>query len=95
MTSSQPFRFDTHNDIISASAPPAVRLHQGADHLKDQTFFLSQISQEALRHTMFPLAGLTKDFVKKMAAEAGLHHVLAKKEVTTNMADLSRKLSQK
>lgn len=30
---------------------------------------------------MFPLAGLTKEFVKKMAAEAGLHHVLKKKEV--------------
>ncbi|XP_059894764.1 mitochondrial tRNA-specific 2-thiouridylase 1 isoform X1 [Gadus macrocephalus] len=57
-----------------------VRLHQGADPFKDQTFFLSQISQEALRHTMFPLAGLTKDFVKKMAAQAGLHHVLTKKE---------------
>lgn len=57
-----------------------VRLHQGADHFKDQTFFLSQVSQDALRHVMFPLAGLTKDFVKKMAAEAGLHHVLTKKE---------------
>ncbi|CAN9508290.1 unnamed protein product [Ophioblennius macclurei] len=57
-----------------------VRLHKGADLLKDQTFFLSQISQDALRQTMFPLAGLTKDFVKKMAAEAGFHHVLKKKE---------------
>ncbi|KAJ3612424.1 hypothetical protein NHX12_020700 [Muraenolepis orangiensis] len=57
-----------------------VRLLQGADRVKDQTFFLSQISQDALRHALFPLAGLTKDFVKKMAAEAGLHHVLAKKE---------------
>ncbi|CAL1568692.1 unnamed protein product [Knipowitschia caucasica] len=57
-----------------------VRLHQGADLFKDQTFFLSQISQEALRHTIFPLAGLTKDFVRKIAAEAGLHNVLKKKE---------------
>lgn len=60
---------------------PAVRMYKGADLLKDQTFFLSQISQDALRQTMFPLAGLTKEFVKKMAAEAGLHHVLKKKEV--------------
>lgn len=59
----------------------AVRLHKAADHLKDQTFFLSQISQDALRQTMFPLAGLTKDFVKKIAAEAGFHHVLKRKEV--------------
>lgn len=57
-----------------------VRLHQGADLLKDQTFFLSQIPQDALRRTMFPLAGLTKDYVKKMAAEAGFHHTLRKKE---------------
>lgn len=60
---------------------PAVRLYKGADLFKDQTFFLSQISQDALRQTMFPLAGLTKDFVKKIAAEAGFHHVLKKKEV--------------
>uniref|UniRef100_A0A6Q2YZA1 Mitochondrial tRNA-specific 2-thiouridylase 1 n=1 Tax=Esox lucius TaxID=8010 RepID=A0A6Q2YZA1_ESOLU len=57
-----------------------VRLYQGADRFKDQTFFLSQISQDALRHTVFPLSGLTKDYVKKMAAEAGFHHVLRKKE---------------
>ncbi|XP_055045631.2 mitochondrial tRNA-specific 2-thiouridylase 1 [Misgurnus anguillicaudatus] len=57
-----------------------VRLYQGADLLKDQTFFLSQISQDALRRTLFPLSGLTKDFVKKIAAEAGFQHVLKKKE---------------
>uniref|UniRef100_A0A8C8DH57 Mitochondrial tRNA-specific 2-thiouridylase 1 n=1 Tax=Oryzias sinensis TaxID=183150 RepID=A0A8C8DH57_9TELE len=60
--------------------PNPVRLHTAADQSKDQTFFLSQISQDALRQTLFPLAGLTKEFVKKMAAEAGLHHVLKKKE---------------
>lgn len=59
----------------------AVQLLQAADSLKDQTFFLSQVSQEALRRTLFPLGGLTKDFVKKIAAENGLQHVLQKKEV--------------
>ncbi|XP_034982398.1 mitochondrial tRNA-specific 2-thiouridylase 1 isoform X1 [Zootoca vivipara] len=58
----------------------AVKLLQGADHFKDQTFFLSQISQEALRRTIFPLGELTKDFVKKIAAEHQLHHVLQRKE---------------
>nr|XP_019947624.1 PREDICTED: mitochondrial tRNA-specific 2-thiouridylase 1 isoform X2 [Paralichthys olivaceus] len=57
-----------------------ARLYKGADLLKDQTFFLSQISQDALRQTMFPLAGLTKEFVKKIAAEAGFHYILKKKE---------------
>ncbi|XP_038612243.1 mitochondrial tRNA-specific 2-thiouridylase 1 isoform X3 [Tachyglossus aculeatus] len=58
----------------------AVRLLQGADRVKDQTFFLSQVSQDALRRTIFPLGGLTKGFVKKLAAENGLQHVLQKKE---------------
>ncbi|XP_033621774.1 mitochondrial tRNA-specific 2-thiouridylase 1 [Fukomys damarensis] len=57
-----------------------VKLLQAADSFKDQTFFLSQVSQEALRRTIFPLGGLTKDFVKKIAAENGLQHVLQKKE---------------
>ncbi|XP_009461227.1 PREDICTED: mitochondrial tRNA-specific 2-thiouridylase 1 [Nipponia nippon] len=57
-----------------------VKLLQGADLFKDQTFFLSQISQDALRKTIFPLGDLTKNFVKKIAAEHGLHHVLKKKE---------------
>ncbi|XP_077025306.1 mitochondrial tRNA-specific 2-thiouridylase 1 isoform X3 [Tamandua tetradactyla] len=41
---------------------------------------LEMVSQEALRRTIFPLGGLTKDFVKKIAAENRLHHVLQKKE---------------
>nr|XP_003221566.1 PREDICTED: mitochondrial tRNA-specific 2-thiouridylase 1 isoform X1 [Anolis carolinensis] len=57
-----------------------VKLLQAADQFKDQTFFLSQISQEALRRTIFPLGDLTKDFVKKIAAEHHLHHVLQRKE---------------
>ncbi|RXM31588.1 Mitochondrial tRNA-specific 2-thiouridylase 1 [Acipenser ruthenus] len=57
-----------------------VRLHQGADRFKDQTFFLSQIPQDALKRTLFPLGELTKDFVKKIAAEAGFKHVLKRKE---------------
>ncbi|XP_007906421.1 mitochondrial tRNA-specific 2-thiouridylase 1 isoform X2 [Callorhinchus milii] len=58
----------------------AVKLLQAADPSKDQTFFLSQISQHALRHTIFPLGELRKDVVKKIAAEAGFHHVLKRKE---------------
>lgn len=69
---------------------PAVKLYKGADLLKDQTFFLSQIPQQALRQTMFPLAGLTKEFVKKIAAEAGFHHVLKKKEVLKYITDFNK-----
>ncbi|XP_036015492.1 mitochondrial tRNA-specific 2-thiouridylase 1 isoform X5 [Mus musculus] len=38
------------------------------------------VSQDALRRTIFPLGELTKDFVKKIAAENSLHHVLQKRE---------------
>ncbi|XP_058481146.1 mitochondrial tRNA-specific 2-thiouridylase 1 [Solea solea] len=77
-----------HTHAVSSTTPfrdrfeirNPVRMLKGADLLKDQTFFLSQVSQDALRQTMFPLAGLTKDFVKKIAAHAGFHHVLKKKE---------------
>lgn len=69
------------DNVFSVFPLSAVRLYKGADLLKDQTFFLSQISQDALRQTLFPLTGLTKEFVKKIAAEAGFHHVLKKKEV--------------
>nr|XP_037863238.1 mitochondrial tRNA-specific 2-thiouridylase 1 isoform X4 [Chlorocebus sabaeus]XP_037863239.1 mitochondrial tRNA-specific 2-thiouridylase 1 isoform X4 [Chlorocebus sabaeus] len=41
---------------------------------------LEMVSQDALRRTIFPLGGLTKQFVKKIAAENRLHHVLQKKE---------------
>uniref|UniRef100_A0A6J0TYF7 Mitochondrial tRNA-specific 2-thiouridylase 1 n=1 Tax=Pogona vitticeps TaxID=103695 RepID=A0A6J0TYF7_9SAUR len=57
-----------------------VKLLRAADRIKDQTLFLSQISQEALRRTIFPLGDLTKDFVKKIAAEHHLHHVVQRKE---------------
>ncbi|XP_058788872.1 mitochondrial tRNA-specific 2-thiouridylase 1 isoform X2 [Phymastichus coffea] len=57
-----------------------VALLRAKDFYKDQTFFLSQISQEALRRTMFPIGAFLKSDVKKIAKEAGLDVVLNKKE---------------
>ncbi|XP_055350571.1 mitochondrial tRNA-specific 2-thiouridylase 1-like isoform X2 [Paramacrobiotus metropolitanus] len=37
-----------------------VKLFKGNDPIKDQTLFLSQISQDAIRHTMFPVGGMLK-----------------------------------
>lgn len=68
----------------------AVKLLQAADSFKDQTFFLSQVSQDALRRTIFSLGELTKEFVKKIAAENRLHHVLQKKEVGVSSLPLIR-----
>lgn len=50
------------------------------DTFKDQTFFLSQVPQSALRRCMFPLGALNKHQVKKIADEIGLHKIAMRKE---------------
>ncbi|QTU83483.1 tRNA 2-thiouridine(34) synthase MnmA [Carnobacteriaceae bacterium zg-C25] len=48
------------------------RLLRGADDNKDQTYFLSQLTQEQLQKAMFPLGHLNKKDVRKIAQEANL-----------------------
>jgi tRNA methyl transferase len=55
----------------AADGQPAFLL-KAYDRTKDQTFFLSQMPQEALRRTMFPVGELTKpvgrgDLMRKLA----------------------------
>jgi tRNA-5-taurinomethyluridine 2-sulfurtransferase len=57
-----------------------VRLLQAEDSFKDQTFFLSQVPQEALQRCMFPVGTLNKHQVKSIAEEIGLHRISKKKE---------------
>lgn len=59
-----------------------VKLLQAMDRLKDQTFFMSQVSQQALQHTMFPLGNYTKDVVRKIAESGGLSRVAHKRDST-------------
>lgn len=47
------------------------RLLQAADANKDQTYFLYMVPQQALQKTLFPLGGLTKPEVRRLAEEAG------------------------
>jgi tRNA-specific 2-thiouridylase len=47
-------------------------LLRAADDNKDQTYFLYMIGQHALRHTLFPLADMTKGAVRRTAEKAGL-----------------------
>ena len=42
-------------------------LKEGKDKIKDQSYFLFNLSQEQLKHTIFPLGGLTKDRVRALA----------------------------
>jgi tRNA-specific 2-thiouridylase len=50
----------------------AYRLHKAADPEKDQSYVLYQLGQAELSRLGFPLAGLTKAEVRRMAADADL-----------------------
>ena len=52
------------------------------DKNKDQSYFLSQISQEQLSFCLFPLGDITKDKVRDIAHELGLESVMDKKDST-------------
>lgn len=46
-------------------------LFKAADSSKDQTYFLSSLSQHQLSHILFPLGGFTKAQIRAIAEEAG------------------------
>ncbi|KAL5014729.1 hypothetical protein ScPMuIL_008999 [Solemya velum] len=69
-----------HYARTSGSPTEGIKLLKAVDSVKDQTFFLSQISQAALQKTIFPLGELTKDVVKHVACTAGLERIATKKE---------------
>jgi tRNA-specific 2-thiouridylase len=48
------------------------KLYRGIDPLKDQSYFLSQLTPEQLDRAWFPLGGLTKTEVRQKAEEFGL-----------------------
>ncbi len=48
------------------------RLLRGRDSSKDQSYFLCTLGQAQLSKTLFPVGDLTKEKVRKLAAEAGL-----------------------
>ncbi|CAL1285266.1 unnamed protein product [Larinioides sclopetarius] len=62
------------------SSQKDFRLLKGIDKQKDQTFFLSQIPRFSLEKCIFPVGDMTKDAVRKMAADAGLDRIVKKKE---------------
>lgn len=56
-------------------------LLRGVDSNKDQTYFLSQITQAQLRKSLFPIGHLTKPEVRKIAHDANLY-TMDKKDST-------------
>lgn len=57
------------------------KLSRAVDEKKDQTYFLYRISNEALKHTIFPIGGMLKKDVKKLAEENGLHNAYKKESM--------------
>lgn len=47
-------------------------MKKSRDTRKDQTYFLHQMTQHQLSHTLFPLGGYTKDKVREIAEQIGL-----------------------
>jgi tRNA-specific 2-thiouridylase len=62
-------------------APDGLHLRCAADRDKDQTYFLYTLGQRQLARSLFPLEGLTKAEVRRLAREAGLANH-AKKDST-------------
>lgn len=58
------------------------QLLRGADNNKDQTYFLCQISKEALRHALFPIGQMEKHEVREIADRMHLDSVSKKKDST-------------
>ncbi len=52
--------------------PHKYNLQMGVDKEKDQSYFLWTLTQEQLAHTLFPVGGLVKSEVRKLANEFGL-----------------------
>lgn len=72
-----------HYAQIGKDEDGTIHLLRGADDNKDQTYFLSQLSQKQLEKVMFPIGGMQKSEVRRIAAEAGL--ATAKKKDSTGI----------
>lgn len=67
----------------------SVHMLRGVDENKDQTYFLNQLSQEQLAKVLFPLGGMDKSEVRRIAETAGLK--TAKKKDSTGICFIGEK----
>ncbi len=78
-----------HYAQVSTDENGVVHMLRGVDNNKDQTYFLSQLSQEQLAKTMFPLGHMEKKEVREIAERAGL--ATAKKKDSTGVCFIGEK----
>ena len=70
-----------HYAGVRRSAHGGFQLLRGVDAGKDQSYFLHRLDQQQLSKTVFPLGGVHKSEVRRLAAEIGLPNA-AKKDST-------------
>lgn len=56
------------------------QLFQAADKRKDQSYFLSFLTQEQIASSLFPLGGMQKDDIREFARTRGFEYLIKKKE---------------
>lgn len=78
-----------HYAQIKKQSDGTVRMLRGRDNNKDQTYFLSQLSQKQLKKAMFPLGGMDKSEVRQIAEQANL--ATAKKKDSTGICFIGEK----
>ena len=61
-----------HYALKGWSSDCRPKLLRPVDRLKDQTYFLSSISEAALRRALFPIGHLNKSEVRELAKQHGL-----------------------
>lgn len=69
------------------------KLLRGVDENKDQTYFLAQVPKENFENVLFPVGGLTKPEVRKIAEEINLP--TAKKKDSTGICFIGERNYQK
>src|SRR5699024_3646728 len=82
-----------HYEQLRRDEDGRVHLLRGADDNKDQTYFLSQLSQELLQKVMFPIGHLQKSEVRRIAEEAGL--ATAKKKDSTGICFIGERSEER
>lgn len=58
--------------LYNYKTPAVLQLFAGKDKNKDQSYFLWTLTQEQLRHCLFPIGDYTKPDVRKLAKKFGL-----------------------
>ncbi|HVS80066.1 MAG TPA: tRNA 2-thiouridine(34) synthase MnmA [Candidatus Paceibacterota bacterium] len=68
----QKSKIKNQNDNSKSKTEEIYKLYEGVDKNKDQSYFLWTLTQDQLKHVLFPVGALTKPEVRKEAERFGL-----------------------